>query len=97
MEDYFKLSTAEVNYLRDGERQREELLSRYATGDFDVIYPSDCKADIDEAAALRPPFTRDTDRIMNCPLYNRYADKTQVLSFYKNDNITRRASHVQFV
>lgn len=97
MEDYFKLSAAEVNYLRDGERQRGELLSRYATGDFDAIYPSDCKADIDEAAALRPPFTRDTDRIMNCPLYNRYADKTQVLSFYKNDNITRRASHVQFV
>ena len=97
MGDYFKLSAAEVNYLRDGERQREELLSRYATGDFDAIYPSDCKADIDEAAALRPPFTRDTDRIMNCPLYNRYADKTQVLSFYKNDNITRRASHVQFV
>ena len=34
---------------------------------------------------------------MNCPYYNRYADKTQVFSLYKNDDITRRALHVQFV
>jgi dGTPase len=29
--------------------------------------------------------------------YNRYTDKTQVFSFYKNDDITRRALHVQLV
>ncbi|MBR3598376.1 MAG: HD domain-containing protein, partial [Lachnospiraceae bacterium] len=29
--------------------------------------------------------------------YNRYSDKTQVLSCYKNDDISRRALHVQFV
>jgi dGTPase len=34
---------------------------------------------------------------MNSPAYNRYADKTQVFSFYKNDDITRRALHVQLV
>ena len=34
---------------------------------------------------------------MHCPYYNRYADKTQVFSFYKNDDITRRALHVQLV
>ena len=31
------------------------------------------------------------------PYYNRYADKTQVFSFYKNDDISHRALHVQLV
>lgn len=51
----------------------------------------------DKATVLRPPFVRDIDKIMHCPYYNRYADKTQVLSFYKNDDITRRGLHVQLV
>ena len=51
----------------------------------------------DEGTVLRPPFVRDIDKIMNCPYYNRYADKTQVFSFYKNDDITRRGLHVQLV
>lgn len=45
----------------------------------------------------RTEFIRDIDKILNCPYYNRYADKTQVFSFYKNDDITRRALHVQLV
>ena len=45
----------------------------------------------------RSGFVRDIDKILNCPYYNRYADKTQVFSFYKNDDITRRALHVQLV
>jgi len=45
----------------------------------------------------RPAFVRDIDKIMHCPYYNRYADKTQVFSFYKNDDITRRFLHVQLV
>ena len=51
----------------------------------------------DKATALRPPFIRDADKILHCPFYNRYADKTQVFSFYKNDDITRRGLHVQLV
>ncbi len=51
----------------------------------------------DKASIIRTPFIRDIDKIMHCPFYNRYADKTQVLSFYKNDDITRRALHVQLV
>ena len=31
------------------------------------------------------------------PMYNRYADKTQVFSLYRNDDISRRSSHVQLV
>ena len=38
----------------------------------------------DKASIIRTPFIRDIDKIMHCPFYNRYADKTQVLSFYKN-------------
>lgn len=51
----------------------------------------------DKATLLRPTFCRDTEKILYFPLYNRYADKTQVFSFYHNDDITRRALHVQLV
>ena len=50
-----------------------------------------------EPSIIRSPFIKDIDKIMHCPYYNRYADKTQVFSFYKNDDITRRALHVQLV
>lgn len=45
----------------------------------------------------RPAFVRDIEKIMHLPFYNRYADKTQVFSFHHNDDITRRALHVQLV
>lgn len=45
----------------------------------------------------RPAFVRDIDKILHSTYYNRYADKTQVFSFYKNDDISRRALHVQLV
>ena len=51
----------------------------------------------DRATLLRPAFQRDIEKIMHSPYYNRYSDKTQVFSFYKNDDITRRALHVQLV
>ena len=51
----------------------------------------------DNATVWRTAFIRDIDKILNCPFYNRYADKTQVFSLYKNDDITRRALHVQLV
>ena len=51
----------------------------------------------DKANIIRTPFIRDIDKIIHCPFYNRYADKTQVFSFYKNDDITRRGLHVQLV
>ena len=51
----------------------------------------------DYPSVWRSNFIRDVDKILNCPFYNRYADKTQVFSLYKNDDITRRALHVQLV
>jgi len=51
----------------------------------------------DKANLHRPAFVRDVEKILHCPYYNRYTDKTQVFSFYKNDDISRRALHVQIV
>ena len=51
----------------------------------------------DKADIIRTAFVRDCDKIIHCPFYNRYADKTQVFSFYKNDDISRRSLHVQLV
>ena len=39
----------------------------------------------DTATIWRPTFVHDIDKIMHCPFYNRYTDKTQVFSLYKND------------
>ena len=55
------------------------------------------RGESDKANVWRTPFIRDIDKIMHCPYYSRYADKTQVFSFYKNDDITRRNLHVQLV
>ena len=51
----------------------------------------------DRESIWRPAYSRDVDKILHSPYYNRYTDKTQVFSFYKNDDITRRALHVQLV
>ena len=51
----------------------------------------------DVESIWRPAYARDADKILHSPYYNRYTDKTQVFSFYKNDDITRRALHVQLV
>ena len=53
--------------------------------------------DHDKANLWRPAYIRDSEKIMHSLYYNRYADKTQVFSFYKNDDISHRALHVQLV
>ena len=55
------------------------------------------RMDHDKANLWRPAFVRDVEKIMHVPYYNRYSDKTQVFSFYQNDDISRRALHVQLV
>ena len=51
----------------------------------------------DRATVWRPAFSRDVDKILHCPYYNRYNDKTQVFSLLKNDDVSRRGLHVQIV
>lgn len=51
----------------------------------------------DTSTIWRQPFVHDIDKIMHSPYFNRYSDKTQVYSLYKNDDLTRRSLHVQLV
>lgn len=46
---------------------------------------------------IRPPYFRDSDRIVHSLAYTRYIDKTQVFYLVKNDHITHRVLHVQLV
>lgn len=89
---YFGLSKElEQRILKDRENGYQ---NPYRTKDEDAIRR---KQDWDKNKLLRPAYVRDCEKIMHTPYYNRYADKTQVFSFYKNDDITRRALHVQLV
>ncbi len=81
----------------------ERILQDRATG----VYPDVAFSDDrvvrrrnlakDTASVWRPTFVHDIDKILHCPYYNRYTDKTQVFSLFKNDDITRRSLHVQLV
>lgn len=51
----------------------------------------------DKRSHLRSPFVQDCDKILYCPYFNRYSDKTQVFALYKNDDVSRRLLHVLLV
>lgn len=76
-------------------RQAEGWISPYACKNSDVIRRLDRPSD--QPKIYRQPFSKDADKILNSAFYNRYADKTQVFSFYRNDDLSRRALHVQLV
>lgn len=67
----------------------------YAFDDADIVRRT--QNPHDEATLARPAFSRDIEKILNLPAYNRYNDKTQVFSFAENDDICRRGLHVQLV
>lgn len=90
---YEKLSAAANEILR--KKSFEKNLSPYAFRDENAIRRRTDTHDFDDF--LRPPFVRDGDKIVNCPYFSRYADKTQVFSLIKNDDVTRRSLHVQLV
>ena len=71
------------------------ITSPMAFDDGQVLRRHDLAKDV--ATIWRPTFVHDIDKILHCPFYNRYTDKTQVFSLYKNDDLTRRSLHVQLV
>lgn len=71
---------------------RESLLSPRATRNADYLRRSGHKP---EEPVIRPPFSRDADRIVHSKAYSRYIDKTQVFYLVENDHITHRVLHVQ--
>lgn len=89
---YHKLDPAiEKRIKEDRENNR---INAYRAMDKDALRRNMEK---DKNTILRPSYIRDIDKILHLPLYNRYNDKTQVFSFYHNDDITRRGLHVQLV
>lgn len=93
MQEFFELPAAQIRTLEAQNKAYDDALSPYATKYSDAVYLTPLKGE----SPLRPSFSRDVDFILNSPFYNRYTDKTQVFSFYKNDDLTRRALHVQLV
>ena len=90
-----ELNERERDWLRGVIEDSENNMSPYACRNADAIreYSSHKYA----GELLRTQYAIDIDKILHSPLYNRGNDKTQVFSFYRNDDITRRSSHVQLV
>lgn len=94
---------SEIPYLDLDGKVEQAILDDKAKGrlnphrfeDKDIIRREDLPHD--RATLARPAFTRDVEKIINVPAYNRYTGKTQVFSFVNNDDITRRGLHVQLV
>ncbi len=93
MPKYEKLSSDIADRIRKAKDTGEHI--KVAFDDNNVIRRSNIAKDA--STVWRPTFVHDIDKIMHCPFYNRYTDKTQVFSLYKNDDITRRSLHVQLV
>lgn len=89
---YEKLSVELVERIKT-DRENNKV-NPYACHNSDIIRRN---PERDKENLWRPAFVRDVEKIIHSPYYNRYADKTQVFSFYKNDDISRRALHVQLV
>lgn len=91
-----------IKYKKVNEELQQEIIynrqhgwsNPYAFKDENAVRRNN---NIDKPNLWRPVFVRDIEKIMHLPYYNRYADKTQVFSFKNNDDITRRAQHVQLV
>ena len=88
---YNQLSKEKENLILNSKNNKNE----FAFCDEKAIRRKDNSHDYPNA--IRSNFIRDIDKIMNCPYFSRYQDKTQVFSLYKNDDITHRSMHVQFV
>ncbi len=75
--------------------KKEESLSEYACKTTQAIRfrKENRKGEFN----VRPEFFRDADRILHSMAYTRYIDKTQVFAMFRNDLITHRGLHVQFV
>ena len=92
MAKYHCLSDELQNRITEDRKMHKE--NPYAFKDENVVRR---EQNHDTANIWRPAFVRDAEKIMHCPYYVRYMDKTQVFSLCKNDDVSRRATHVQFV
>lgn len=91
--NYFELGEELQNKILEDRASKEALLYKGATKSSDAVrlYPNKVPDH------FRSPFEMDIDKILHNPFYNRLTDKTQVFSLFHNDDLTRRALHVQLV
>lgn len=92
---YRQLTDKERQQLQQVHDEYESVLSPYASKNIDALREHESKKY--DGYVLRTQYALDIDRIIHGQLYNRGNDKTQVFSFYRNDDITRRFSHMQLV
>ena len=85
---------AKSDYLHLSDEKANEIRQKLGFTEKQVLRRNN---DRDRAKIWRPCYVRDIEKILHHPYYNRYTDKTQVFSFFKDDDITRRALHVQLV
>ncbi len=90
-----KLTGRETKWLREVIEDTEKIMSPFACRNKDAVREHLSTKYADDV--LRTQFSIDIDKILHSALYNRGNDKTQVFSFYHNDDITRRSTHVQLV
>ena len=90
----FETLSPELN-TRMEQEARDGTYEKLAFEDEKVLRRRSISRDV--PSIWRPAFGHDIDKILNCPFYNRYADKTQVFSLIRNDDVSRRSLHVQLV
>ena len=90
--DYINLS--QETEKRINEDRKNGRLNPYREKNKDAVRRNPSR---DENTLVRPSYVRDIEKIMHIPYFNRYSDKTQVFSLYRNDDISRRITHVQLV
>ncbi len=89
---YEQLSKELTDIIRS---EQDKGLSEFAFRDENAVRRKDLPNDYPNI--IRSNFIKDADKILNCPYFNRYADKTQVFALQKNDDLSRRMLHVQLV
>ena len=93
----FEFTEDEKEILRRRHQEQQDRLSPYACRDSEGIREFMDKYRDPDVYVGRPCFVVDVEKIVHNPFYSRCADKTQVFSLIKNDDITRRSFHLQVV
>ena len=93
----FEFTQDEKDELRARHQEQQSRLSPFACRDCQGIRERSEHYRDPDVYLGRPCFVVDVEKIVHNPFYSRCADKTQVFSFVKNDDITRRSFHLQVV
>jgi dGTPase len=94
---YFTFTDEEQALLDAHNTRTTAVLSPFATRDEAALRKHEHTGADASNLLLRGPYSVDIDKILHNPFFNRCADKTQVFSLYRNDDLTHRSLHLQLV